>query len=605
MDRQVGAHRNSVLNLKSITPESVRVGGSLLIILLILAGLSGDALAGTGNAAGAGITARPIHVRDIITMTIGLVGGLGIFLLGMEFSEEGLKHAAGDKMRAVLSTLTSNRALALVVGVAVTALLQSSSASTVMLVGFVEATAMNLFQAIGVIIGAKIGTTITAQIIAFNLAKYALLLIALGVLIRATGRRKRTRKLGQIILGFGMIFFGMGVMSDAMRPLRTMPAFASILIHLDNTPLLGILMATGFTALIQSSAATIGLAIALCAGDVLSLQAALPIAWGAHIGTCATALLASVGAGRAGKQVAVAHLIISILGVAIAFPFLGQFVAASKWLTSQLGSTSTARELANGHMLFTIATGIVLLPLAHPLQRLTEWMVPLKKDDIQFKPKYLSTRAVNIPDVALDLAHREIIRLSGIVRKMLEDVMPLLETPSPEAVGSMDKEDDKVDILEKAIRPYLARVAQGDISESLVSREHAFIDLVQDLEGIGDIITRELARSSQKLDRHNVVFSPEGLSELKQYHQRLMQKFDLIVHSVQDLNIDLASELLNHIETDQALERTLKRNHLERLNTFQKTTVETSAYHLAVLNNMRAISERIDHMARTIVLDLK
>lgn len=550
-------------------------------------------------------TTGSIRFQNLVQMIVGLLGGLGIFLLGMEFSEEGLKKAAGDKMKAVLSTLTSNRFMGLLMGIAATALLQSSSASTVMLVGFVEATAMNLAQAIGVILGAKIGTTVTAQIIAFNLSRYALILVASGVLLRSIGKKKKTRRIGEIILGFGMIFFGLGVMSDAMRPLRAIPQFAQWLVHLDNSPVLGMLIATAFTALVQSSAATIGLAIALCTGDVLTLSAALPIAFGAHIGTCATALLASIGSGRAGKQVAVAHLLISILGVAIAFPFLKYFVAASKWMTSGMGSESVARELANGHMLFTIATGLLLLPLIHPIRRFTERLIPQKEGLAPFKPQYLNETALNIPVVALDLAHREIVRLTAIVRSMLRDIMPLLETPSHQAVNEMEKEDDKVDILEKSIRPYLARVAQGEIEEVLISREHAFVDLVQDLEGIGDLITRELARSSKKLDRHNVTFSPEGLAELKRYHKALMTKFDKICDAIRQLDHHLASEILSDVETDRALARILKHNHLERLNTFQKMTVETSAYHLAVLNNMRAISERIDNMARAIVNELK
>ena len=546
-----------------------------------------------------------LQFSDISNLLIGLLGGLGFFLLGMKFSEEGLKHAAGEKMKRFLSTLTANRIMALLVGVGATALLQSSSASTVMLVGFVEATAMNLTQAIGVIIGAKIGTTVTAQIIAFDLAQYALLLVALGFLLRAVGKKKRTRKTGDIVLGFGMIFYGLGVMSDAMRPLREVPQFADMLVQLHNTPVFGVLVATAFTALVQSSAATIGLAIALCAGNVLTLEAALPIAWGAHIGTCATALIASVGAGRPGKQVAIAHLIISVTGVIIAFPFLPQFVLTAKLLTNAMGSASVARELANGHMLFTIATGVVLLPLIHPVKKLTEKLIPLQEEGELFKPKYLNRESRSIPVVAMEMAHREIIRLTVIVRAMLVDIMPLLETPSPEAVARMDKEDDKVDILEKAIRPYLAGIAQEEISDSLISEEHAFIDLVQDLEGIGDIITRELARSSQKLDRHNVVFSPEGLQELKDYHGLLVRKFDNVSDAVRVLDRNLAQNILDEVNANRDLERKLKHNHLERLNIAQKMTVETSAYHLATLNNMRAIRERLDNMARTIVTELK
>ncbi|MBN2343680.1 MAG: Na/Pi cotransporter family protein [Deltaproteobacteria bacterium] len=541
---------------------------------------------------------------DMATMILGLLGGLGIFLLGMEFSEHGLKRAAGSKLKNILSVLTANRFMALILGTGVTALLQSSSASTVMLVGFVDSTAMSLTQAIGVTLGAKIGTTVTTQLIAFNLSTYSLALVAIGFFMRIAGKKKGARQFGEVILGFGLIFFGLGLMGDAMRPLRSIPIFTTMVQHLAGMPILGVLISLAFTALVQSSAATIGIAIALCASEVLPLEAALPIAFGAHIGTCATALLASLGTGRAGKQVAVAHLLISIFGVIIAMPLLNQYVASAKWLSSLMGVTSVARELANGHMLFTITTGLVLLAFVPQLKWLTEKLVPSDKEEQNFRPKYLNQTSLDIPELALDLAHREIMRLFTIVRDMLEESMAYLAHPEHEAAEKMDKEDDKVDILEKAIRPYLAKIAQAKLSEALIAREHAFIYLVQDLEGIGDLIAGELARSSKKLDRRHVSFSDEGIVELGRFHAHLLEKFDAINTAVRTLDHQIAQRILDDISQDHALEKELKEAHLERLHGGQKETVETSAYHLSTLNGMRAISERIDNMARTILEEL-
>jgi len=540
----------------------------------------------------------------IMFLVFGLLGGLGLFLMGMELSGEGLKSAAGDRMRGVLSALTSRRVLGLVIGVVATAVLQSSSATTVMLVGFVSATMMNLTQAIGVILGAKIGTTVTTQLIAFNLAEYSLLLVAFGVLLRIAGKRKGVKQAGEIILGFGLIFFGLGVMSSAMKPLRGVPEFSELLVGMGENPLLGILVAVAFTAIVQSSAATIGLAIALCAGGLLSLEAALPLAWGAHIGTCATALLSSLGTGREGKQVAVAHLILSILGVAVAYPFLGYLIDASRWLTAAMGSAAVARELANGHMLFTIVTGILLLLFVRPVRWLTLKTVPPLKTEPPFGPRYLSEAGLDIPVLALEQAHREIMRLTGIVRGMLVTSMAILKAPDGETVAAISREDDKVDILEKAIRPFLARVAQRGLEPRLSAREHAYIYIVQDLEGIGDIITKEIAPVGVKLTERKASFSPEGLAELEDYHGKLLAKLDRLIKAVETADRTLAEETLQLGFKERMLERRLRQAHLERLHCDRKDSVETSSWHLSVLNNLRAIGEKLDDIARTILEEL-
>jgi len=560
---------------------------------------------------GDSITAQPVRFNIdartgtwVMFLVFGLLGGLGIFLMGMELSGDGLKKAAGDRMRGILSALTSKRVLALIIGVVATAVLQSSSATTVMLVGFVSATIMNLTQAIGVTIGAKIGTTITAQLIAFNLSEYSLMLVALGFLLRVASKKKSLKQAGSIILGFGLIFFGLGVMGSSMRPLRSVPEFSEMLVSLGERPLMGILVAVAFTAIVQSSAATIGLAIALCASGLLSLEAALPLAWGAHVGTCATALLSSLGTGREGKQVAVSHLIISVLGVVIAFPFLGYFVDGARWVTALMGSTSVARELANGHMLFTVATGILLLPFIRQVEWLTLKIIPPAKVEPLFGPKYLVDTALEVPVLALDLAHREILRMAGIVRGMMEASMEGLAHPDEEAIEKISAQDDKVDILEKAIRPFLARVAGEGLDPELSSREHAFIYIVQDLEGIGDILTKEIAPVGTKLAAKGVSFSDEGLDELRQYHDKLMAKYDRVLEAVTNLDRHKAEETLQLGFKERMMERKMRRAHLERLHSDRQDSLDTSAWHLSVLNNLRAMGEKLDNIARTVLEEL-
>jgi phosphate:Na+ symporter len=548
-----------------------------------------------------------VAARDggwVAFLIFGLLGGLGIFLMGMEMSGDGLKEAAGERMRGILSALTSNRVFGLLIGIVATAILQSSSATTVMLVGFVSATMMNLTQAIGVMIGAKIGTTVTAQLIAFNLSEYSLLLVAVGFLMRVVSKKKSLKQGGNIILGFGLIFFGLGVMGGAMRPLRTVPEFSELLVSLGKQPLLGILVAVAFTGIVQSSAATIGLAIALCASGLLSLEAGLPLAWGAHVGTCATALLSSLGTGREGKQVAVSHLIFSVLGVAVAFPFLGYFVDGARVVTAWMGSESVARELVNGHMLFTIATGIVLLPFIKQVEWLTVKIVPPLKTAPPFGPKYLAKTSLDVPVLALEQALMEIMRLAGIVRGMMLSSMESLVTPSEESAETIGLEDDKVDILEKAIRPFLAQVAQRGLDPKLSAREHGFIYIVQDFEGIGDVINKEIASVGRKLFEKDLLFSEEGLSELQQYHGKLLKKFDRIVEAVRIQDRSKAEETIQLGFKERIMERKFRQAHLGRLHSGKKCSVETSSMHLSVLNNLRAIGERLDDIARTILEEM-
>jgi len=540
----------------------------------------------------------------IAFLMFGLLGGLGIFLMGMEMAADGLKEAAGDRMRGLLSALTTNRFMGLTIGALVTAVLQSSSVTTVMLVGFVSATMMTVAQAIGVMMGAKIGTTITAQIIAFKVSKFALLFVAMGFILQMVGKRRAIKQLGTIVLGFGMIFFGLAVMGDSMRPLRSVAEFTELLLQLADQPLLAIFLAVAFTAIVQSSSATIGLVVALCASGLLSLEAALPLAWGAHVGTCATALLSSIGSSREGKQIAVAHLIYSLVGVVVAFPFLGLFVDAARSLSDAMGSDSVARQLANGHTIFTVASALVFLPLIRQIEWLSRKVVPPARRAPRFGPKFLSDSALSVPVLALEQAHLEILRMSTLVRDNLSSSLQLLARPDEEAAEAIAREDDKVDILEKAIRPFLAKVAQSRLDPDQSAREHAFIYVVQDLESIGDILSKEIAAAARKLALAGRGFSDEGLIELQQYGEKIVAKFARVHEAVEKSDRSLAEQTIQIGFKERVLERRLREAHLERLHTQKPETVETSALHLSVLNNLRAVGDRLEAIARTLLVEL-
>lgn len=558
-----------------------------------------------------GLKTDPVKIRIearsggwIAFLIFGLLGGLGIFLMGMDLAGDGLKEAAGDRMRGLLSVLTTNRFMGLTVGALVTAVLQSSSVTTVMLVGFVSASMMTVVQAIGVMMGAKIGTTITAQIIAFKVSKFSLAFVALGFILQMVGRKRAVKQAGTIVLGFGMIFFGMAVMGDAMKPLRSVPEFTELLLQLADQPLLAMFLAIGFTAIVQSSSATIGLIVALCASGLLSLEAALPLAWGAHIGTCATALLSSIGSSREGKQIAVAHLVYSLAGVAVAFPFLRYFVDAARWVTATMGSESVARELANGHTIFTVASALVFVPFIKHIEWAARKIVPAARTEPPFGPKYLDENALAVPVLALEQGRLEIQRMAGIVREMFDRSLQVLADPQEDVVASILAEEDKVDTLEKQIRPFLARVAQSRLDSAQSAREHAYIYTVQDLEGIGDVLSKEIVVAARKLAVKGLAFSPEGLVELQQYGNKILAKFDRVCEAVKNEDRALAEQTIQLGFKEQVLERKLREAHLERLHKERPETVETSALHLSVLNNLKVISMRLESIARTLLTEM-
>ena len=369
-------------------------------------------------------------------MGMTLFGGLALFLFGMEQMSVALKAVAGDSMKRVLAKLTTSRIMGLITGAFVTAIIQSSSVTTVMLVGFVTANLMSLSQAIGVILGADIGTTITAQIVAFKVTKYALLLVGIGFLFIFVGKTDKTKHYGALIMGLGLIFFGMGVMSDGMKPLRTYQPFIDLMQNVSN-PVVGILVATLFTGLVQSSSATMGVVIALALQGLVSLEGGIALALGANIGTCVTAGLASIGKPREAVRVAVAHVTFKVVGVAliVAFiPYLADFV---RWLSPVAAegvtgvdklAAETPRQIANAHTVFNVGIAVLFLPLAGLFARFCEFVVPDKPmEEVGIaQTKYLDDALLTTPALALDHTRMEIGHMGESVKAMISGMMPAI-----------------------------------------------------------------------------------------------------------------------------------------------------------------------------------
>jgi len=449
----------------------------------------------------------------VFFLVLGMLGGLALFLYGMELSAEGLQKAAGDRMRNILGKLTNNTWMGILVGTLTTATIQSSSATTVMVIGFVSATLMTLKQAAGVIYGANIGTTLTVQLIAFNISEYAPLLIATGFFsMMLAGKKQVIRYSGIIILGFGLIFFGMGMMSSSMNPLRTIPAFTSTLASLGTNPVLGVFVAAVFTAIVQSSGAVIGISIALALQNLMTLPAAIAIAFGANIGTTATALLASLGAEREGKQTALLHFIFNTMGVLVFLPFMNLYTRFIGYIDQMFHVESISRSIANAHLFFNLINTLLFIPFTGPLTRLIEVWIPIKVAPKElFRPAFIA-KEPKATQVALEQAYREILNMAEITGNLIELARNIFNGNLIELSGEIKKQAAKTAILSSALQEYLASISNRQLVTKEADEITYYLNLIENLNNLSDSISQEMMAS---LERHY-----ENVTKLKEEHKQ-------------------------------------------------------------------------------------
>lgn len=539
---------------------------------------------------------------DWAQMLIQLAGGLALFLFGMDQMGEALKVVAGDKMRQILGKLTTNRVMGLVTGTVVTAIIQSSSVTTVMLVGFVTANLMSLSQAIGVILGADIGTTITAQIVAFPVKEYALLLVAAGFLMTLTGKREDIRQYGILVMGLGLIFFGMAVMSGAMKPLRSYQPFIDLMQNVSN-PLVGILVSTAFTALVQSSSATMGIVIVLASQGLISLEGGIALALGANIGTCATAGLAALGKPREAVRVAVAHVTFKIAGVLLIVWFIPPFAdlvrnisPVSEHLTGMDRlAADTPRQVANAHTLFNVGIGFLFLPLAGVFARFCEWVVPdrplteAEELDARHEPKYLDQVLLDTPALALERAQLEIGRLGDRVSDMYEAFLePTFahDTARLEEIAEMDVD---VDMLHAQIVEYLARISSGELSRKETDALIRLMQAANQIEHMGDLIETNLVGLGQKLAEDGVAVSPVTAEIIRDYHQKVGDALRESTDAFRESDAKLARRVRRMKPEMTEMARHSVRHALDRLVADEPNRLQAYTREMELIENLTRI----------------
>jgi phosphate:Na+ symporter len=530
-------------------------------------------------------------------LLVVVLGGMALLLYGMQHTGEGLQRLAGARLRQVLTHLTANRFTALLTGAAATALIQSSTATTIMVIGFVQAGLLSLYQAMGIILGADIGTTFTVQLLAFRIYDWALLFVGIGFALTFLGKRRLFKDLGHAVLGFGLIFLGLKLMIDGMEPLKDNALLAQALLAFAETPILGVTVSAAFAALVASSAATIGLAIALASHQLLTLPGALPLVLGANIGTCVTALTASLGSSTEARRVAAAHVGFKILGVAIVLPFLDAFVTL---VTAT--ATDPARQIANAHTFFNVGISLLFLPFQPLAARLIVAAVPDRPEaEERFATRYLDERFMEQPSLAIGQASREAARIADIVQGMLRDAAVVFRNGSQDLLEDVVRRDDQVDYLEREVKLYLTRLDQQTMTEDLARREIALLGFIGNLENIGDIIDKNLMELARKKFYQGRRFSEPGEAELMEFHSLVSKNFERAVVAFTAGDRSLALEVLDQRAVVRQRERELRQSHIDRLRAGLAESVETSEIHLDVLTNLKRISSHVTALVYPIV----
>lgn len=520
-----------------------------------------------------------------------VLGGLGLFLYGMNLMGIGLEKAAGDKLKRLIEVLTNNRLMGVLVGIIVTMIIQSSSATTVMVVGFVNAGLMTLHQAVGVIMGANIGTTITAQLIAFNLTDYAPIAVALGVGIWIATSKKKAKSMAEILIGFGILFMGMDMMGKGLKPLADMPIFTKIMISLKN-PVLGMLVGLGLTAIIQSSSASVGLLQALAGQGLIQMDVAFPILYGQNIGTTITALISSIGANKTAKRAAVLHFLFNLIGTILFMSFLQYPVER---FVVKLSPFNVKKQIANAHFLFNLVNVIVLLPFANILVKAAKILVPGDDKLEAQEAKFLDPRIIETPTIAIGQVSKEILRMGDMALDNLMKVKDALVEAKYDNIDLALEQEQKINRLQREITDYLVILSNAPISDDEHKRVNVYLNIINDIERVGDH-AENIAELAMVRRDNNYPFTDQAISELHEIFDKTSEAFKQSLEALRTDSQALAKGVLALEEEVDTLERQNRTNHIERLN---KGLCQTGSgiIFLDAISNLERIADHSSNIA--------
>lgn len=521
----------------------------------------------------------------------GIFGGLGLFLYGMKLMGDGLENMAGDRLKSILEKITSNRIMGVFVGAVVTAIIQSSSATTVMVVSFVNAGLMSLMQATGVILGANIGTTITAQMVSFKLDAVAPIFIGIGAIIMLAAKKKKTKDLAYILLGFGILFMGMGTMSGAMKPVSKLPIFEQFIVVMGNNPLLGVIVGVIMTAILQSSSATTGILVALAAAGTIDIRVAFPIVLGCNIGTCVTSMIAAITANRTAKKAALLHLTFKMLGTLIFLPFASQVVK----IVTNMTPGDVGRQVANAHTIFNISVTLIMLPVAGYVVKIINKIVPDKEDKEKEGAIYLDKKLLETPIVASGQVAKEAIRMAYKARENFELAMKAFFEGNEEDIEKVYSNENIINTLEKEITEYLIELSQLNLPEENAKLISEAYHTINDIERIGDHSENIVELAASRINK-NVEFSEEALEEIREIYSATLDSLDIAIKSYEDEereHNDIVDKVEDRIDD---LEKKFRSNNIKRLNS-KRCMANAGVIFFDLISNLERIGDHANNIA--------
>lgn len=519
-----------------------------------------------------------------------VIGGLTLFLFGVHMLSSGMEKIAGSKIQDWLERMTSGRLRAALFGTGVTAVMQSSSLMMATMIGLINAQIMTLEQAIGMMMGDEIGTTITAQIVAFDIDNLAFLFIALGFVMIEFMPRGKWQDYGEIIMGFGTLFLGMNLMSDALKVLTTIPLVEKWLVVMGQNVFAGLLAGTIVTAIVQSSSAVTGLTVAMGMSQAISIEGAMAILLGANIGTCATGLIASLRLSRAAKQASIAQITINVVGVLIFLPFFTPFTRFVSLTSSDL-----PRQIANAHTIFNIAVSAILFPFVGIIARVARWVAPEQELAEKSLTAYIDPMQYGIPSVAIKESFKELIRLGETTVKMIESSrVALIEKDMEAALWVLEQESEFVDPVTDALEKFVNRLMRESLSADQQKRCFQLKNLLVDIERVGDL-TEDLALAAQERVDTQTEFSPEAVQDLDRLCGQAYETYFLALQALKTGDHSLAERTCQMEDDFDHLYTEMRRGHIKRIET-GVCNPEAEIIYTETLRHLERISDHADNL---------
>ncbi len=554
-------------------------------------------------------------IKDMI---FGTIGGLGLFLFGMGIMSDALKKIAGQRMRRILESLTKHRIVAVLVGASITALIQSSSATTVMLVGFVNAGLLSLKQALCVVMGANIGTTITAWLVsilgigAMKITTYALPAIGVGFLLRVVGRTQKIKSIGNIMLGFGLLFIGISFMKDSFSVLRESARVQEGLIWLGENPILAVLAGTAITMLLQSSSASIAIIQLLAFQGAfgtdwsLVLKVTIPFILGDNIGTTITAQIAALQTGRNSKRVAMGHTIFNCIGVIYMLPLIwsGWFPEIVKWITPfGLSQETIMPHIAVAHTVFNVFNTIIFLPIVGWLEFIVMKIMPVTKNELFQQPVVLERHLLSTPVLALEQASREMVRMAQRAKEAVNLAVDGLINDDRRCLDTARSIEDIIDNFQYEITSYLAALSTKELSDEISTEIPVLLHTINDLERAGDHAVNIVEIAERKIE-HKLSFSESALGEAQQLKEQINEMFDKIIPALEKNDIEAAKSALTNEENLNKMQVDFRRSHVQRM-TENICTPETGLIFIDLVDNIEKIGDHLTNIAQGVIGGLR